>query len=42
MKGYQLAALVLLGAVGRGTETLFYTEGATVQLKEKIYLVDNL
>lgn len=35
MKGYQLAALVLLGAVGRGTETLFYTDGVTVQLKGK-------
>lgn len=35
MKGYQLAVLVLLGAVGRGTETLFYTDGATVQLKGK-------
>ena len=35
MKGYQLAALVLLGAVGRGTESPFYFEGATVQPKEK-------
>lgn len=35
MKGYQLAALVLLGAVGRSTEPPSYTEGATVQLKGK-------
>ena len=35
MKGYQLAALSLLGAVGWGTETPSYNEGATVQLKEK-------
>lgn len=35
MKGYQLAVLVLLGAVGWDTETPSYTEGATVQLKGK-------
>ena len=35
MKGYQLAALVLLGAVGWGTEFPSYTEDATVQLKRK-------
>lgn len=35
MKGFQLATLALLGAVGRDTETPSYNEGATVQLKEK-------
>lgn len=35
MKGNQLAALSLLGAVGRSTEPSSYFEGATVQLKEK-------
>ena len=34
-KGFQLTALVLLGAVGWGTDPPYYTEGATVQLKGK-------